>query len=218
MAQAVLTINSRNYGAWSLRGWLLCRFAGLDFDVEAVDSQDPGVRAELLLLSPSFLVPRLAHGDLVVWDTLAMAEYLHELTPERGLFPKDQATRALCRSVSGEIHSGFANLRSALPMNIKARHPGFPVWAGAQADLDRIEAIWNDCLATSEGPFLFGPSPTVADAMFAPVCTRIRTYDVKLGAIASSYCETILALPDMVEWTALAEAEQDDVEELEMEF
>ena len=218
MAQAVLTINSRNYGAWSLRGWLLCRFAGLDFTVEAVDSQDPGVRAELLLLSPSFLVPRLAHGDLVVWDTLAMAEYLHELSPERGLFPEDQATRALCRSVSGEIHSGFANLRSALPMNIKARHPEFPVWSGAQADLDRIEAIWNDCLATSEGPFLFGASPTVADAMFAPVCTRIRTYDVKLGAIASSYCDAILGLPDMVEWTAEAEAEHDDVEELEMEF
>ena len=218
MAQAVLTINSRNYGAWSLRGWLLCRFAGLDFAVEAVDSQDPGVRAELLLLSPSFLVPRLAHGDLVVWDTLAMAEYLHELVPERGLFPGDQATRALCRSVSGEVHSGFANLRSALPMNIKARHPGFPVWSGAQADLDRIEAIWNDCLAASEGPFLFGGSPTAADAMFAPVCTRIRTYDVKLGAIASSYCETILGLPELVEWTAGAEAEQDDVEELEMEF
>ncbi len=218
MAQAVLTINSRNYGAWSLRGWLLCRFAKLDFAVETVDSTDPGARAELLLLSPSFLVPRLAHGDLVVWDTLAIAEYLHELDPERGLFPADQATRALCRSVSGEVHSGFANLRSALPMNIKARHPGFPVWAGAQADLDRIEAIWNECLATSEGPFLFGASPTVADAMFAPVCTRIRTYDVKLGEVATAYKEAVLALPDMVEWSAAAADEADDVEELEMEF
>lgn len=218
MAQAVLTINSRNYGAWSLRGWLLCRFAGLDFAVEAVDSQDPGVRAELLLLSPSFLVPRLTHGNLVVWDTLAIGEYLHELAPERRLFPEDQATRALCRSVSGEIHSGFANLRSALPMNIKSRHPEFPVWTGAQADLDRIEAIWNDCLAASDGPYLFGSSPTVADAMFAPVCTRIRTYDVKLGQIASTYTETILSMTEMAEWTAEAEGEQDDVEELEMEF
>jgi len=218
VAQAVLTINSRNYGAWSLRGWLLCRFAGLDFDVEVVDSQDPGVRAELLLLSPSFLVPRLAHGDLVVWDTLALAEYLHELSPERGLFPRDQATRALCRSVSGEVHSGFANLRSALPMNIKSRHPEFPVWSGAQADIDRIETIWNDCLAASDGPFLFGSTPTVADAMFAPICTRIRTYDVKLGGVASTYREAILSLPEMVEWTAEAEQESDDVEELEMEF
>jgi glutathione S-transferase len=179
---------------------------------------NPGARAELLLLSPSFLVPRLAHGDLVVWDTLAIAEYLHELDPERGLFPADQATRALCRSVSGEVHSGFANLRSALPMNIKARHPGFPVWAGAQADLDRIEAIWNECLATSGGPFLFGTAPTVADAMFAPVCTRIRTYDVKLGEVATAYKEAVLALPDMVEWSAAAADEADDVEELEMEF
>jgi glutathione S-transferase len=218
VAQAVLTINSRNYGAWSLRGWLLCRFAGLDFAVETVDSTDPGARAELLLLSPSFLVPRLSHGDLVVWDTLAMAEYLHELAPGHNLFPEDQTTRARCRSVSGEIHSGFANLRSALPMNVKNRHPGFPVWAGAQADLDRIETIWNECLATSDGSFLFGPSPSVADAMFAPVCTRIRTYDVKMGEIARSYTETVLSLPEMVEWTAEAEQEQDDVEELEMEF
>ncbi len=218
MPQAILTINSRNYGAWSLRGWLLCRFAGLEFTVETVDSTDPGSRAELLLLSPSFLVPRLTHGDLVVWDTLAMAEYLHELDPERGLFPKEQTTRALCRSVSGEIHSGFANLRAALPMNIKSHHPGFPVWAGAQADLDRIETIWNDCLAASSGPFLFGSAPTVADAMYAPVCTRIRTYDVKMGEIATAYCETVLALPDMVEWTSAAHQESDDVEELEMEF
>ena len=218
MAQAVLTINSRNYGAWSLRGWLLCRFAGLDFTVETVDSQDPGARAELLLLSPSFLVPRLSHGDVRVWDTLAIAEYLHEVAPERGLFPEDRATRALCRSVSAEIHSGFANLRSSLPMNIKGHHPGFPVWAGAQADIDRIEAIWNECLAASSGPFLFGDSPTVADAMFAPVCTRIRTYDVKLGATAASYVETVLALPEMVEWLAEAAREADDVEELEMEF
>jgi glutathione S-transferase len=216
--QAVLTINSRNYGAWSLRGWLLCRFAGLDFEVEAVDSQDPGVRAELLLLSPSFLVPRLKHGELVVWDTLAMAEYLHELTPERGLYPEDQKARAHCRSVSGEIHSGFANLRSALPMNIKARHPDFPLWTGARADVDRIEAIWEECLYRSNGPFLFGPAPTVADAMFAPVCTRIRTYDVKLGAVASAYAETVLSLPELIEWTAEAEREEDDVEELEMEF
>jgi glutathione S-transferase len=216
--QAVLTINSRNYGAWSLRGWLLCRFAGLDFTVEAVDSHDPGVRAELLLLSPSFLVPRLKHGELVVWDTLAMAEYLHELAPARALVPEDQRARAHCRSVSGEIHSGFANLRSALPMNIKARHPDFPLWTGARADVDRIEAIWDECLSATDGPFLFGTTPTVADAMFAPVCTRMRTYDVKLGAVASAYTETILSLPELVEWTAEAEREQDDVEELEMEF
>jgi glutathione S-transferase len=160
----------------------------------------------------------LVHDDLTVWDTLALGEYLHELVPERGLLPADQATRARCRSVSGEIHSGFANLRSALPMNIKAHHPGFPVWAGAQADIDRIETVWNECLASSGGPYLFGETPTVADAMYAPVCTRLRTYDVKLGAVANDYVDRILAMPEMVEWIAAARLEPDDVEELEMEF
>jgi glutathione S-transferase len=215
---ATLTINSRNYGAWSLRGWLLCKFAGLEFTVDVIDSHDPDARAELLLLSPSFLVPSLSHDNLTVWDTLALGEYLNELLPDRGLLPDDQAARARCRSVSGEIHSGFANLRSALPMNIKAHHPGFPVWAGAQADIDRIETIWNECVAASGGPYLFGHSPTVADAMYAPVCTRFRTYDVKLGAVANDYAEAILAMPEMAEWTAEALLEPDDVEELEMEF
>ncbi|HEX3565509.1 MAG TPA: glutathione S-transferase [Acidimicrobiales bacterium] len=218
MTPAVLTINSRNYGAWSLRGWLLCRNSGLDFTVKVIDSQDPEVRAELLMLSPSLLVPRLAHGDIEVWSTIAIAEYLHELFPQRGLLPQATADRARCRSVSGEIQSGFANLRSALPMNLKASHPGFPVWAGARADLDRIETIWSDCLDQSKGPYLFGDSFTLADAMFAPVCTRIRTYDVKVGAMASEYTETVLALPEMVELTEEALAEPDDVEELEMEF
>jgi glutathione S-transferase len=215
---AVLTINSRNYGAWSLRGWLLCRRSGLDFTVKVIDSQDPDVRAELLMLSPSLLVPRLAHGDIDVWSTLAIAEYLHELFPERGLLPAATADRTRCRSVSGEIQSGFANLRAALPMNLKAVHPGFPVWAGARADLDRIEDIWSECLDESNGPYLFGDSFTLADAMFAPVCTRIRTYDVKVGAVADEYTDTILGLPEMVEWTDEAMREPDDVEELEMEF
>ena len=218
MSLATLTINSRNYGAWSLRGWLLCKFAGLEFTVEVIDSHDPDARAELLLLSPSFLVPRLTHDTLTVWDTLALGEYLHELLPDRSLLPADPVARARCRSVSGEIHSGFANLRSALPMNLKAHHPGYPVWAGAQADIDRIETIWSDCVAASGGPYLFGEQRTVADAMYAPVCTRLRTYDVKLGADANDYAATILALPKMAEWTADALLEPDDVEELEMEF
>jgi glutathione S-transferase len=216
--QAVLTINSRNYGAWSLRGWLLCRFSGIDFTVEAIDSQDPGVRAELLMLSPSLLVPRLTHGDIAVWSTIAIAEYLHEQSPERGLLPAHVAERAHCRSVSGEIQSGFANLRSALPMNLKADHPGYPIWAGARADLDRVETIWTECLTASGGPFLFGTRPTLADAMFAPVCTRIRTYDVTVGSLSTDYTSTILALPEMGEWTEEAIKEPDDVEELEIEF
>ena len=156
MAKATLTIASKNYGSWSLRGWLLCKMAGLDFDEQTVASDDPSTRAELLLLSPSFLVPCLTHDGIKVWDTLAIAEYLNEILPEAGLLPETRAARAHCRSICGEMHSGFSNMRSALPMNLKAHHPGFKVWAGAQADIDRIISIWRECLAASKGPFLFG--------------------------------------------------------------
>jgi glutathione S-transferase len=218
MAKATLTIAARNYGSWSLRGWLLCKIAGLEFDEVMVSSDEPSTRAELLLLSPSFLVPCLTHKGIKVWDTLAIAEYLHEVKPAAGLLPKDRAARAHCRSVSGEMHSGFSNLRSALPMNLKARYPGFKVWAGAQADIDRITAIWDECLADAGGPFLFGAEPCMADAMFAPVCTRFDTYDVKLDPVSAAYCRTMLALPFMQEWIAAAKTEPDELEELDVEF
>ena len=215
---AVLTISSKNYSSWCLRGWLLCRMAGLEFQEEMLSTNDPSARAELLLLSPSFLVPALTHNGIKVWDTLAIAEYLFETFPEAGLLPKDQAARAHCRAISGEMHSGFTNLRSALPMNLKAAYPGFKVWAGAQADIDRIVAIWRECLAVSGGPYLFGDAPTLADAMYAPVTTRFKTYDVSLDRSSADYCETILNLPDMLEWIEAGKAEPEAVEELEAEF
>ena len=162
---------------------------------------DPATRAELLLLSPSFLVPCLEHGPVKVWDTLAIAEYLNEIKPEAGLLPADPAARAHCRAVCGEMHSGFANLRSALPMNLKARHDGFKVWAGAQADIERVTAIWRDCLQRYGGPYLFGKTPTMADAMYAPVCSRFATYDVKLDPASAGYRDLMLRLPPMLEWT-----------------
>jgi glutathione S-transferase len=116
------------------------------------------------------------------------------------------------------MHSGFANLRSALPMNLKAHYPNFKIWAGAQADIDRVVAIWRQCLKTYDGPYLFGEKPTLADAMYAPVCTRFVTYNVKLDRICADYCDTILNLPDMLEWIEAAKAEPDAVEELEAEF
>ena len=218
MADATLTINSRNYGAWSLRGWLLCKMSGLDFDEHVLDNDDPDTRAELLLLSSSFLVPRLVHDGVTVWDTMAIGEYLNEVRPEAGLLPSDLAARAHCRAVRGEIHSGFVNLRSALPMNLKARHREFKVWAGAQADVDRIVAIWRECLEAYGGPFLFGAKPTMADAMYAPVCTRFRTYDVELDNVADAYCDSIMRMPAMREWIAAAEREPDELEELDIEF
>jgi glutathione S-transferase len=218
MNGAVLTISSKNYSSWSLRGWLLCRMAGLDFREEILSADDPSTRAELLLLSPSFLVPCLTHNGIKVWDTLAIAEYLQEAFPGAGLLPKDLGARTHCRAVSGEMHSGFANLRSALPMNLKGHYPGFKIWAAAQADIDRVTAIWRECLGRYGGPYLFGAKPTLADAMYAPVATRFRTYDVKLDRQCADYCETILTLPDMIEWKEGAESERAGIEELEAEF
>jgi glutathione S-transferase len=217
MATAALTISSRNYSSWSLRGWLLCKFAGLDFETVSIPLDDASARAELLLLSPSFLTPCLTNGDVRVWDTLAIAEYLNEILPEANLWPAGGAERAFCRAICGEMHSGFANLRAALPMNLKAHHPAFKVWAGAQSDVDRVVAIWRQCLEASAGPFLFGEL-TVADAMYAPVCTRFATYDVALDGVCAAYRDRILALPYMREWTELALSEPDEVEELDVEF
>jgi glutathione S-transferase len=217
-SKTTLTIASKNYGSWSLRGWLLCKFAGLPFDEVTVASDDASTRAELLLLSPSFLVPSLTHDGIEVWDTLAIAQYLNETLPDTGLLPKDRADRAHCRSICGEMHSGFSNMRSALPMNLKAHHPGFKVWAGAQADIDRIVSIWRECLAKSKGPFLFGDRPGMADAMFAPVVTRFLTYDIKLDSDCAAFCKAIMALPAMQEWIEGAKAEPDEVVELDVEF
>jgi len=217
VANAELTISSKNYSSWALRGWLLCRMAGLSFDEKVMPIDDPSTRAELLLMSPSFLVPCLQHDGIKVWDTLAIAEYLNEIRPQAGLLPADRAARAHCRAICGEMHCGFSNLRSALPMNLKGHFPRFKVWSGAQADIDRIVAIWHDCFSIYEGPYLFG-SVGMADAMYAPVCTRFLTYDVKLDAQCAAYCRRIMALPDMVEWVNAAKLEPDELEELDAEF
>lgn len=218
MAAATLTLSSKNYSSWSLRGWLLCRLAGLRIVEQTIALDDPENRAELLLLSPSVLVPRLTHEGASVWDTLAIAEYLHELYPNVGMYPTDRKARAHCRSVSGEIHSGFANLRSALPMNLKVRHSKFPIFPGARPDIERVEAIWAECLDSYGGPWLFGDEPTVADAMFAPVAQRFLTYAVPVSQATAAYCQTINSWSLMREWIDDARAEPDEMIELETEF
>lgn len=218
MAKAQLTISSKNYSSWSLRGWLLCRLAGLDFEERALPADEPSSRAELLLLSPSFLVPCLTIDGLKVWDTLAIAAFLDEMRPEAKLLPAARAARAHCRSIAGEMHSGFANLRSALPMNLKAHYPNFRIWSGAQADIDRVLAIWRECFAAYGGPYLFGKSPNLADAMYAPVCTRLLTYGVPLAPAEAAYCRRMVEWPPMAEWIAAAKLEPDDIDELEVEF
>ena len=218
MAEATLIISSRNYSSWSLRGYLLARMSGLAFTEQTVAPDDVSAREELLLRSSSILVPALIHEGFSIWDTLAIAEYLNELYPEAQMFPTDRQARARCRSISGEMHSGFSALRSALPMNIRAFRPGFAVWSSAQADIDRIVQIWKDCLATWKGPYLMGDRLTVADAMYAPVVLRFKSYDVKLEGACAAYCEKIRAWPALTEWTAAARGEQEEVEELEVEF
>jgi glutathione S-transferase len=217
MAKASLTISSKNYSSWSLRGWLLTKFSGLDFEEIVVAPDDPSARAEILLLSPTILVPRLRHDGVTVWDTLAIAEYLNETMPHAGLLPADRIQRAHCRAICGEIHSGFTTLRASLPVNLKGHFPGFKIWTRAQADIDRVCTIWRGCLAKSGGPFLFGER-TMADAMYAPVVMRFMTYDVKLEPRLKAYADVIMTMPEMVQWIDAAKAEPEEIEELEVEY
>ncbi len=219
MSKTTLTLSSKNYSSWSLRGWLLARFAGLPFEEVMVPADDPNAKAEMLLLAPSILVPCLQHNGIRVWDTLAIAEYLHEVKPKAGLLPADRAARAHCRAICGEMHSGFVSLRSALPMNLKGHFPGFKVWSRAQADIQHVLEIWRSCLDTYGGPWLFGADRGMADAMYAPVVTRLKTYDVRVEDPAcAAYCERVLAMPELQEWTAAAQQEPDEIDELEAEF
>lgn len=216
--KTTLTISSKNYSSWSLRGWLLARFAGLDFEEVLLPPDEPGVRAEMLLLAPSMLVPCLRHQGVKVWDTLAIGEYLHEIKPKAGLLPADRAARAHCRAVCGEMHSGFVSLRSALPMNLKGHFPNYKVWSRAQSDIERVLEIWRECLSRYGGPFLFGER-SMADAMYAPVVTRLQTYDVRIAdKSCAAYCQRIMAMPELQEWIESAKLEPEDIDELEMEF
>jgi glutathione S-transferase len=214
---ATLVISSRNYSSWSLRGWLLVRLAGLPCEVRALAADDVSARAELLLQTASIRIPYLEHDGLKIWDVLAIAEYLHELFPDAQMMPADRAARAMCRSISGEMHGGFNALRASLPVNLRASRPNFPIWSGVRADIDRITEIWRDCIAGWGGPYLFGDKLSVADALFAPVCTRFETYDVSLDRVCEAYKRAILATPDMRAWKKDALLEPDEVSELEVE-
>ena len=217
MARTTLTLSSKNYSSWSLRGWLMVKLAGIDFEEVIVAPDDADARAEILLLSPSILVPCLTYEGVKVWDTLAIGEFLNEIVPKKMLLPKDRAVRAHCRSICGEMHSGFVSLRQALPMNIKAHFPNFKIWSKARADIERIVAIWRESLEQHGGPYLFGEI-TIADAMYAPVVSRFRTYGVKLDPGLQAYADRIWDHPAMQEWREAALAEKEEIEELEVEF
>ena len=213
MATATLSLSSKNYSSWSFRAWLMARMSGIKFSEIIVPPEDTAARAEILLLSPSILVPCLTYDGIRVWDTLAIGEFRNEIAPKKGLLPKDRAQRAHCRSICGEMHSGFAALRSACPMNIEASlpHIGARVMEEkpeVRADLARIIAMWTELLEAHGGPLLFRDF-TIADAYFAPVCMRIRTYGLPVTPLVSRYIESVSALPGVAAWIADALAEQD---------
>ena len=203
-----LIIGNKNYSSWSLRPWLLMRTANIDFDEELVWLYRDDSKAKLLAHSPAGKVPTLVDGEVTVWDSLAIAEYLAEKYPDRGIWPADSVARARARSVCAEMHSGFAALRSRMPMNIRGRHPGCGRTPETLADIARITAIWEDCRAHfgADGPFLFGDFCT-ADAFYAPVVTRLVTYGVELPPVCAAYRDAILALPAMQAWSAAGAAE-----------
>ncbi len=205
MAAFTLVVGNRNYSSWSLRGWLAARMAGIEFEEQLVRLSEPGSRAVLLRHSPAGKVPILKHGARVVWDSLAIVEYLAEQRPQAGLWPADPDARALARSIAAEMHAGFVALRQHMPMNLKKRLPGKGQGPGVAADIARIGAIWQDCRSRfgAGGPFLFG-EPCAADAMYAPVATRFRTYGVGLEPVAQAYADAVLAWPAFLEWQAAA--------------
>lgn len=208
MEPLVLYLGTRTYSTWSLRAWLALQHTGASFTEEVIALYQPGSREALLRRSPSGRVPALRHGDLVLWDSLAICEYVAELFPEARLWPGDRATRALARSVSSEMHSGFTALRSAMSMDLRREIAPIARDAAVDADIDRVTSIWTECRRAhgQEGEYLFGHF-TIADAMFAPVVTRFRTYAVPLAGAAAAYAETMWRHPGLAEWVAAAQTE-----------
>ena len=196
-----LVIGTKRYSSWSLRPWLALKLAHIPFDEVEIALRQPDTKAEILKHSPSGKVPLLKDGDLAVWDSLAICEYLAEQTPS--LWPQDSKARAVARSVSAEMHSGFMPLRRDCPMDVLADLPMAEIPDEVTTELIRMDALWNDCRARfgAGGDFLFGGF-SIADAMFAPVVSRIRTYHLPVGAVSQAYCDAILALPAMQEWVA----------------
>jgi glutathione S-transferase len=209
MSALTLYIGNKNYSSWSLRAWLALKQVGAPFTEVVIPLDGPGrTTTAILAHSPSGKVPALHHGDVVVWDSLAIVEYLAESFPAAKLWPSDRAARAVARAASAEMHAGFPNLRSQMPMNV--RRAPFEAKRSAELDADvaRVVALWDDCRRRfgARGPFLFGEL-SAADAMFAPVATRFRTYGVPLPEGARAYVAAVYALPAMNEWIAAARSE-----------
>jgi glutathione S-transferase len=216
MADITIYLGNKNYSSWSLRPWLALKQTGAAFTEELIPLSEAATRSTILRYSPSGRVPALKHNGLTVWDSLAICEYLAEAFPKVHLWPKDKAARAVARAVSAEMHSGFAALRNHLPMNMRSSFPNRGVTPDVQADINRVTAIWRDCRKRfgEGGPFLFGGF-TNADAMYAPVVSRFRTYKVELEAQAQAYADAVWALPALQEWLTAAKNEPMIIESAE---
>ncbi|MGN6105881.1 MAG: glutathione S-transferase N-terminal domain-containing protein [Kofleriaceae bacterium] len=203
-----LYVGNKQYSSWSLRPYLALAQTGAPFETRTILLDQPSTRDEIAKVNPAGRVPVLHHDDLVIWDSLAICEYAHELFPDARLWPADRRQRARARAVAAEMHSGFTALRANMPMDLLRHKPGQGHVPEALADARRVQAIWRELLAESGGPFLFGAF-TIADAMFAPVTTRFTTYGVELDATSRAYVDAIAALPAMVQWRTDAAAEPD---------
>ena len=208
MSGFTLVIGNKNYSSWSLRPWLAMKMAGVEFAEVVIPLRRDATATEIARHSPGGKVPALRHGDLVVWESIAILEYIAEAFPEARLWPEQRQARAVVRAVSAEMHAGFVALRTHMPMNIRGSKAGRGRTPEVEKDIRRIVALWEDCHARfgAGGPFLFGAFGN-ADAMYAPVVTRFNTYGVALEGLARAYADAILALPPMREWFAAAAAE-----------
>jgi glutathione S-transferase len=200
-----LYIGTRRYSSWSMRGWLAVRLAGLNVRDEVIPIQGGGGTTAIQRISPNGLVPYLRHAGNEVWETLAICEYCAEHAP--ALWPKAASDRALARSVAAEMHSGFRNLRIAMPMNLGADRAGIGDTPDVRADIARIEAIWQTCLTRGGGPFLFGAQMSAADAMYAPVVARFLSYHPPLSDLSHAYCQSIRSHELVCQWYNDAAAE-----------
>jgi glutathione S-transferase len=208
MSAFTLVIGNKNYSSWSLRPWLAMKMAGMEFAELVIPLHRDATATEIARHSPGAKVPALRHGDLVVWESIAILEYVAETVPEARLWPEQRQARAVARAVSAEMHAGFVALRTHMPMNIRGSKSGRGRTPEVDADIRRIVAMWEDCRTRfgAGGPFLFGAFGN-ADAMYAPVVTRFNTYGVALEGTARAYADAILAMPPMREWFAAAAAE-----------
>jgi glutathione S-transferase len=202
-----IVVGNKRYSSWSLRGWLGVKLSGAPFEEVVIALDMPDTAQNIRRFSPSGRVPAVIDGALTVWDSLAICEYLNEKFPQAQMWPKDAEARALARSASAEMHSGFMNLRNDCSMKILEQYPSRPLRKETQAEVDRIVEIWEQCLRKSGGPFLFGARPCIADAMYAPVVSRFRTYVIPVSGAAKAYCDTVWAWPALQQWVKDAQAE-----------